>query len=188
MSEKCRNNNINNDNKNKPKNRNNNISEDPLTSRCTDGGNKPQNQLTYAFQISVRTWPAPSPRSFWTRRRSRSSWAGTPPGWASSRTRGWSPSRRRRTVSRGRRSDRESPWPSGCWKKKKTTFFRVRLRNTQTLWLLVMQVEKETGPISDSRFWVGIWPESGYLYGRFPDSTRRGNKWKRGHNDEFKMH
>ena len=22
----------------------------------------------------------------------------------------------------------------------------------------------------------------------FPDSTRRGNKWKRGHNDEFKMH
>ena len=22
----------------------------------------------------------------------------------------------------------------------------------------------------------------------FPDSTRRGNKWKRGHNDDFKLH
>ena len=26
------------------------------------------------------------------------------------------------------------------------------------------------------------------IYTGFPDSTRRGNKWKRGRNDEFKMH
>ena len=25
-------------------------------------------------------------------------------------------------------------------------------------------------------------------HARFPDSTRRGNKWKRGHNDDFKLH
>ena len=28
----------------------------------------------------------------------------------------------------------------------------------------------------------------GTTYIKFPDSTRRGNKWKRGHNDCFKMH
>ena len=44
---------------------------------------------------------------------------------------------------------------------------------------------------------IRIWPIDGnnlpakvddFFKGAFPDSTRRGNKWKRGHNDDFKLH